>query len=123
MPLSGSVLSMAALVSVIGIIAFLGIGLLIASLITSPVTGQAIINTLNLPIIFLSDLFIPVSAMPQWLQSIVAYSPINAFVNLLRHVLDGQALRSADIQVLIVLTLIGVGSYAISMKTFNWRTS
>lgn len=123
MTLSGSVLLLTALVSLVGIFAFLGIGLLIASLITSPATGQALINTLNIPIIFLSDLFIPVSSMPEWLQSAVAYSPINAFVNLLRHVLDGQALEAGNWAVLGVLMAIGVASYVISMKTFKWRVA
>ncbi|MEL7129890.1 MAG: ABC transporter permease [Pseudomonadota bacterium] len=119
--LSLGTLALALVTSAAGIFAFLGIGLAIAAFITKPATGQAVINTLNLPVIFLSDLFIPVSAMPEWIQSIVSVSPIYAFVNLLRNIFDGRSFGAADVQTLVMLFALGTLAFWIAMSSFKWR--
>lgn len=123
MDLSLKVLGLTALASAIGIFAFLGMGLVMAAFITSPTTGQAVINTLNMPVIFLSDLFIPIKSMPEWLQEVVSFSPIYAFVNLLRSILGGEALSGDELQTLLILFVLGIVAFGLAMKSFKWRVS
>jgi len=113
----------AVLTMVVGIAAFLGIGLAIAAFMTKPSTAHALINVLNIPIIFLSDLFIPVSIMPAWLQNVAEHSPVYLFVNLLRRVLDGGAITQNDIATLALLALIGMVFFSIAIAFFKWRTT
>ena len=108
---------LAILVSGVGIFAFLGMGLALAAFITKPATGQ------NIPVIFLSDLFIPISAMPDWLQTLVSWSPIYFFVNLLRGILEGGALGAEERATLAILFALGAGTFWIAMRAFKWRTA
>lgn len=103
----------------IGSSAFLAVGLLIAAFVAQPTIAQALINIVNLPIIFLSDLFIPVSSLPKWLGDVVVWSPINGFVAGLRQVLtlDGYSIGST----VLGLCVLGLVSFLIAVRAFLWR--
>lgn len=106
----------------LGAIAFLGVGLVIAAFVTQPTVAQALINIVNLPIIFLSDLFIPVSSLPGWLQQLVSWSPINGFVSGLRQVLDaGGQPASATAWTASGLAVLGAAGFATAAGAFCWR--
>ncbi|MDP4535121.1 ABC transporter permease [Alkalimonas collagenimarina] len=110
------------LLLLLGIITFLGVGLLLVSLIKKGSTAIAIINIVNLPIIFLSDLFIPVASMPAAIRDIAELSPVYLFVNAMRSVTQPEFVLNAIVPT--VLTLIGISlvSFMISSKSFQWRT-
>jgi len=54
-------------------------------------TQMAIINLLNLPLLFASNAMLPVSIMPSWLQSVVRYNPVSYAVDGVRQMLLGSA--------------------------------
>ena len=54
-------------------------------------TQMAVINLLNLPLLFASNAMLPVSIMPTWLQSVVKYNPVSYAVDGVRQVLLGSA--------------------------------
>ena len=54
-------------------------------------TQMAVINLLNLPLLFASNAMLPVSIMPSWLQSIVRYNPVSYAVDGVRQMLLGSA--------------------------------
>lgn len=104
-----------------GIIAFLSAGLVLVSIVKNGSTAVAIVNIVNLPILFLSDLFMPVAMMPEFIRSIAEKSPVYLFVNALRDV------STTNDTSLIVITftslfIAGVVSLIISSKTFQWKT-
>lgn len=109
-----------ALFVLVGSLAFLGIGLVIAAFVDRTTTAQALINVANLPIIFLSDLFIPISVMPLWIQAVAAWSPINHFVDALRRATEpGEAQFAAPVfGMLATLSVIG---FVLASVRFRWR--
>ena len=54
-------------------------------------TQMAIINLLNLPLLFASNAMLPVKSMPGWLQSVVGYNPVSYAVDGVRQMLLGSA--------------------------------
>lgn len=69
-------------------------------------TQMAIINLLNLPLLFASNAMLPVKTMPSWLQSVVGYNPVSYAVDGVRQMLLGSgssAAAAAGYQVLAPL--------------------
>ena len=54
-------------------------------------TQMAIINLLNLPLLFASNAMLPVSIMPSWLQSVVKFNPVSYANDAVRQMLLGSA--------------------------------
>ena len=54
-------------------------------------TQMAIINLLNLPLLFASNAMLPVKIMPGWLQSVIMYNPVSYAVDGVRQMLLGSA--------------------------------
>ena len=54
-------------------------------------TQMAVINLLNLPLLFASNAMLPVGIMPNWLQSVVKYNPVSYAVDGVRQMLLGSA--------------------------------
>jgi len=52
-------------------------------------TQMAVINLLNLPLLFASNAMLPVKIMPGWLQSVVQYNPVSYAVDGVRQMLLG----------------------------------
>jgi len=105
-----------------GIIAFLSAGLLLVSVVKNGSTAVAIINIVNLPILFLSDLFMPVAIMPDMVRAVAEKSPVYLFVNSLRNVADPSSFE-LTMMTLFSLLITGLLCLAISAKTFNWRNA
>jgi ABC-2 type transport system permease protein len=54
-------------------------------------TQMAIINLLNLPLLFASNAMLPVRIMPDWLQAVVKFNPVSYAVDGVRQMLLGSA--------------------------------
>ncbi len=54
-------------------------------------TQMAVINLLNLPLLFASNAMLPVGIMPSWLQEVVKYNPVSYAVDGVRQMLLGSA--------------------------------
>ena len=54
-------------------------------------TQMAVINLLNLPLLFASNAMLPVAIMPSWLQSVIKYNPVSYAVDGVRQMLLGTA--------------------------------
>jgi ABC-2 type transport system permease protein len=58
-------------------------------------TQMAVINLLNLPLLFASNAMLPVKIMPSWLQSVVKFNPVSYAVDGVRQMLLGSGSASA----------------------------
>jgi len=54
-------------------------------------TQMAVINLLNLPLLFASNAMLPVSIMPSWLQTVVKFNPVSYANDAVRQLLLGSA--------------------------------
>ncbi len=75
-----------AFVIILGALMFISLGLLISSLVNKIETASAVANVITLPMMFLSGLFFPLSALPKWLSDISQYFPLTYLINALRGV-------------------------------------
>lgn len=110
-----------ALFIVAGALVFLALGHLIAARSRRVETANIIVNVLFLPLLFLSNLYIPIAIMPDWLQQIGKLLPSYLAVDLLRSsVVTGTTPANA------AFDLIGLGIYfivsaAIAARIFRFN--
>lgn len=79
------------LIVLLGGIVFLGLGFTISGLANTVDAVPAIANIVVFPMLFLSGIFFPTSSMPDWLQSVVTYLPLQPFAHALREVVANGA--------------------------------
>ncbi len=105
----------------VGTISFLAAGLAIAGFITSNSAGSALINLINLPIMFFSDLFIPLSSMPEAVAAVSRMTPVYMLVDAMRGAAAGTHGLADCMPAFVSLSILLIGSAAIAGSTFRWR--
>lgn len=110
-------------VLVVGIAAFLALGLVVGTIADTPEAVGAIGNFVMVPMAFLSGAFYPLSLMPQWLQTVSRALPLRYFDEGVADALSGRATWSSigvDCAALAGFTvLFGL----IGLRVFRWSTS
>jgi ABC-2 type transport system permease protein len=83
-------------------------------------TQMAIANLLSLPLLFMSNAFFPISAMPSWLQAIANVNPVSFTIAIGRSTLLGItptiSLGSAFLYLGVFAALLGTVSIILSWK-------
>jgi ABC-type multidrug transport system permease subunit len=119
-PLRGSLILLAG-VSILGALAFSGLGLLAAA---RPRTIEGISGVMNLvmvPMWIFSGIFFSTERFPAAMQPFVHALPLTALNDALRGVmLDGAGLATVGPE-LLLLAAWGVISFAVALKIFRWQ--
>jgi ABC-type polysaccharide/polyol phosphate export permease len=106
----------------ISAVAFISIGLMVAGITGSVAAANAVVNLLYLPLMFFSDIFLPLSLFPDELESILRLQPLAQFVHGARAVLiDGAPLLSQWTAIASLLA-VAAAALAVARYTFHWRT-
>ncbi len=109
------------LLSIIGLIVFMGFGFVVSGLAKSESTIPPISNIITLPQFLLSGTFFSVDAFPSWLQQISHMLPLTYLNDAMRKVaFEGAGLWDVKQQILILL-IWGVVIYAAAVKVFKWE--
>ncbi|WP_437586300.1 ABC transporter permease [Sorangium sp. So ce1000] len=119
-PIAGSLAALA-LVVVLGALAFVGLGLLIAA---RPRTLEGISGLTNLttfPMWICSGVFFSTERFPDAIQPFVQALPLTALNDALRGVMLEGAPLAALAPELAVLAVWGVVSFALALKLFRWQ--
>lgn len=107
---------------VVGAAAFCTLGLAITAAIPNADAAPAVVNASILPLLFISDVFIPLEAPPLWLDAIARTFPVKHFVEGMLasyFPLPGQsALRTVD---LLVVAAWGVAGALLAVRFFSWE--
>ncbi len=115
----GNLLSVAFLVA-LGNLVFLNIGFLIAGRASGPDAAQGMAQAITLPMMFLSGVFFPTTALPAVLQRIVHYLPLSPLLIALRKVMnDGQSVSQTGPQ-LLLLVAWGIATFLLASRTFRF---
>jgi len=90
------------LAAILGLVLFaVGIGTLMISITLrakSWETQMTVMNLLNLPLMFASNVLVPLAMMPDWLQTVAKFNPLTYTADILRQaLLMGSAASSSDI--------------------------
>jgi ABC-2 type transport system permease protein len=119
-PFPGHVLSLVLLL-LLGAASFAGVGLAVASLIRSLEGSSAVVNTIVLPMAFLSGSFGPTRHYPRFLRAIGDVLPLKYLVSSVNAIyLNGRELwtRPGSIAVLAAWGVVGL---AIAARRFRWE--
>jgi len=107
--------------SLIGLIVFMGFGFIISSVAKSESTIPPFANLFTLPQFLLGGTFFSVEAFPVWLRKICEILPLKQLNDAMRNVaFEGAHLTDCGKQ-LGILLLWGIGTYAVAIKVFKWE--
>lgn len=104
-----------------GGLVMIGCSILITSVVRGIATAQALVNFINIPLIFLSDMFLPVSILPPLLQSIVHWSPLYLFVEKYRTIYTGAYVFSDVALWTLAIAVFGIALISVASWFFSWH--
>lgn len=109
------------LLSVIGLVVFMGFGFVVSGIARSESTIPPISNIITLPQFLLSGTFFSIEAFPGWLQPISRALPLTYLNDAMRQVaFEGAGLWDVRQQILIMI-IWGIAIYALAVKVFKWE--
>jgi len=79
----------------LGALLFISMGFAISSLAKTEESAAPVANIFIFPMLFLSGVFFPIEAMPQWLQNVSYYFPLRFLAHALRSVMTENASLSS----------------------------
>ena len=107
--------------SLFGLIVFMGFGFIISSVAKSESTIPPFANLFTLPQFLLGGTFFSTDAFPGWLQKICEILPLKQLNDAMRNVaFEGAHLTDCGKQ-LGILALWGIVVYAVAIKVFKWE--
>jgi ABC-2 type transport system permease protein len=116
----GSVVTLGA-VTILGALAFNGIGMLVASRARTVEAVSGLMNLVMLPMWILSGTFFSYARFPDVMQPFVKALPLTALNDALRAVMiDGTALTQLGLPLAIVAAW-GLASFSVALAIFRWR--
>lgn len=117
---AGSALSFLAMLSA-GLLAFMSIGLIVASLAENTKVALVVSNILFYPLMFLGGAALPAQMLPPGLQSVSKMLPSNYMVRGLSEIIiDG---RGASLQIIAVLMTTGIVGIVVAAALFRWESN
>lgn len=109
-----------ALLYLSGIIAFGGIGLILASRTQSTHVGNGLINAVVLPMTIVSGVFFSYQSFPEWMIPLIKILPLTILCDSLRAIFNLGAGLPEVIIPCSILSFIGFIFYYIGLKMFKW---
>lgn len=118
-PVRGSLFSIVT-ISVLGALAFAGVGLLVASR-TRTIEGiSGLLNVVMVPMWICSGVFFAYSNFPEVMQPFLLALPLTALNDALRAVMLDGATFAATSPLLGIVLAWGVGSFLVALRIFRW---
>lgn len=105
----------------LGSAVFVSLGYLLVSFARSEDSGIGIIQMVQFPMMFLSGIFFPVEAMPEFIKPVVKAMPLTYLGDILRQVITGWAPMHTPGTNLLVLGGWLVASLLLAIKFFRWE--
>ena len=106
---------------VVGASAFCALGIAMTAAIPNADAAPAVVNASILPLLFISNVFIPLNNPPAWLDFISKVFPVRHFADALIgsfFALNGSGLQGRD---LLVVGVWGLAGLLISLRFFSWE--
>jgi ABC-2 type transport system permease protein len=116
----GSLLMAAAFI-VLGAVAFLSLGYVLASFTKTEDAANGLTQVVQFPMMFLSGVFFPIAAMPPFLQGIARLVPLTYLADALRQVMVGGTPFAPLWVCAAVLAGWLVVCFGIASRKFRWQ--
>jgi ABC-2 type transport system permease protein len=114
-------LALTAFFVILGSVAFLALGYVIASFATTEDSANGMTSVVQFPMMFLSGTFFPIQAMPDILQTIAYLIPLTYLADALRQVMVGGVPFATLGICAAVLTGWLVVCFAVASRKFRWQ--
>ena len=102
----------------LGSIIFCNIGAILGSITESQDGAIAASNAIGLPLLFLSDTFIPLDLLPEWVIPFISFSPLTPFARGSRDLFMSSNFPFENFQFLLLLVVV---TFLISSKLLPWN--
>lgn len=107
--------------SLIGLIIFMGLGFIVSGLAKSESTIPPFANVVTMPQFLLAGTFFPIDTFPKWLQPFCNILPLTHLNDAMRNIaFEGSHLVDCGKQ-LGILAIWGVVVYTVAIKVFKWE--
>ena len=105
----------------LGVLAFRSVGLIIASVVNSMQESQILVQVLYIPMLFLSGATIPLSIMPEWVQTVAQFLPATHFLTGMQAMLGRNESLRENLNSALALTITTVLATFVGVKLFRWE--
>lgn len=105
----------------VGVLAFIALGFLIASIAKTTETASGIANTLFLPMMFLSGVYFPVDGVPKFIKPIIEILPLTHLVRAIRSIFNNGLSFFEVLPEMGILAAWMVVCFGVSIKLFKWE--
>ena len=99
--------------------AFIGLGLVIATLADTVPAVQALGQCIFLPMLIIGGVAVPLASLPEWAQHVSAFFPGRYAVEAMQACVNGAGLPAIRLS-LLALTLIGFAGCVTGARLFRW---
>jgi ABC-2 type transport system permease protein len=107
---------------VVGAAAFCALGLAMSGFIPNADSGPAVVNAVILPLLFISDVFIPMQDAPQWLRDFASLFPVSHLSRAMHEAYNPLTAGSGfEVKSLVVMAAWGVLGLALAVRYFSWE--
>ncbi|MGH2484910.1 MAG: ABC transporter permease [Ktedonobacterales bacterium] len=106
---------------VLGALAFIGLGYLLASVSKSVESANGLVSAVNFPMMFLSGIFFPLAALPAFLSPVVRALPLTYLGDAARQVMLGSTPAFPIMVDVAVLAGWLVVCSLLSLRLFKWE--
>lgn len=108
------------LACLLGLIAFLALGFVLAALYPSTAAAVGIGNGLMIVLMLTSGAFVPLEALPDGIRRVMSFSPIAYFVELVRGLWDGQSWSQLGRPTLVLVGMTAICG-VLGAALFRWE--
>jgi ABC-2 type transport system permease protein len=106
---------------IMGSIVFIMLGFIISSVSKTTSSAESLSNVISLPMMFLGDVFIPISILPGYIQVISRAMPLTYLSDTFRKImLHGSGIEDIWMNILI-LVIFGIIMFVGAVKMFRWE--
>jgi ABC-2 type transport system permease protein len=106
----------------VGAAAFSALGLAVTAFIPNADAAPAVVNGTILPLLFISDVFIPLQDPPAWLDTLGDLFPVKHFSEALQSTLNPYTTGSGlDMTDLAVVAIWGIFGALVALRYFSWE--
>jgi ABC-2 type transport system permease protein len=104
----------------VGMLCFISIGFLVASVAKTTETAAGIANSIFLPMMFLSGVYFPMENAPKLLRPLIEFLPLTHLVKAIRDIFNNGEVFGNVLPQMGILTIWTLICFTISSRLFKW---
>jgi ABC-2 type transport system permease protein len=106
----------------VGAGAFCALGMAMTCFIPNADAAPAVVNAVILPLLFISDVFIPMENSPRWLTDLASVFPVSHLAESMHEAFNPLTDGSGfDAKSLVVMAAWGVAGLVVAVRYFSWE--